>query len=503
MREAEAHKACSLLVLMQAVFTASALQEGVSVVHPEILRERDSDGRLVLKITNDILLTLHKSSVLSSEFLLRTYFGKIPMHHYMDGAQLEEDLYHDPQNMASVSVTSEGGLRVEGLVGPKLRISPTPNEERLASGHVAHYLSDIPEEDMDNYMEQDIANYSSVARMDFMQPNDGHGKVSGRSDNTIYPELLVFVDSSFAQRFSSSTKIIKYVAITVNAINLRYLSVPSPRVRHRLVGVEILQHYQETAILCPLEWDPKALDTQATLSALHRYVQEKSEYHIYDLVYFLTSKDLARVDPHEVVYKNAGQAYLRGACTPLKVGVGEDTPPTFKGVHVMAHEMGHIMGCLHDGQVSPCAHLGAPSSTHCPFQQGYIMSYVRKDSNSYKFSPCSIEQIREKAWARSGSCLHVKNVIYKRLKVYRYLPGYKVTRSQQCRNAFPSVRNVYFDRKIGVQNCRIQCVLSDYPRESETLNLNDGSPCNGTKYRCINGLCLRRKRRYGVEAVPE
>lgn len=341
-----------------------------------------------------------------------------------------------------------------------------------------------------------------MEKMDFVPQNDRYTPVSQRSYDTIYPELLLVVDSLFASKFSNSTKIVKYAAIMVNSMNLRYLSVSSPRVKHRLVGVEILTYYKE-AFLHRLGDDPNVLDTQATLAAFQRHVHENSQYRLFDLVYMLTARDLARVDAHTIQYKNAGQAYLRGACTSLKVGVGEDLPPTFQGIHVMAHEIGHIMGCLHDGQVSPWAHLGAPSSTHCPFKDGYIMSYIRVNSNTYKFSPCCIAQIQEKSRARSGYCLHVKNVVLNRLKVYRYLPGHKVTRSQQCRNAFPTVRNAYFDRKSGVKNCRIQCVLSYDSRVSETLNLNDGSPCNGTKYRCINGQCLKSKRWYGREAVPE
>uniref|UniRef100_L7LRD4 Putative tick salivary metalloprotease n=1 Tax=Rhipicephalus pulchellus TaxID=72859 RepID=L7LRD4_RHIPC len=493
-----------LLHIVAAVFTQ---ENGRRLVYPELFRSREADGGRILKITDDIILKLKKSSVLSREFLLRTYSDGIPLHTYMSGPYLEDDLYHDEASMASVTVSDDSGFTVEGIVNPKMRIAPLLMQERSEDGRIAHELVDIPDDPENDHDDYDLAASKLMRALTGSEPKNRSSKVTERSTDTVYPELFVVVDTAIAAIFSSTDKIIKYVAISVNAMNLRYLGVTDPKVKHRLVGLEVTTTQHEW-FLRRVSMDPRYVHAQGTLASFQTYITQNSQlYGKADLVYLLTGQDLATVKNYQVSNRSAGYAYIRTVCTVNKVGVGEDRPPTFKGVHVMAHEIGHILGCLHDGEYSPSGYENIPGSENCPFGDGYMMSYLRKDKNTYKFSECSITQMRETARLQTATCLYEKNYVSTTLKKYYYLPGEMMTRTQQCQNALPTVRNAHYIEKFGVQDCSIRCGTSSKQTDAElkVLYLSDGTECKRKgrkKYNCINGLCMRKKKFYGFDAVP-
>ncbi|XP_075529964.1 venom metalloproteinase antarease TserMP_A-like [Dermacentor variabilis] len=148
-----------LIALLDIVGVVFSQLNGGRIVYPELFRSREADGGCLLKITDDILLKLKKSSVLEREFLVRTYSDGIPVHTYMSGPYLEDDLYHDEASMASVTVSYDSGLRVEGIVTPRMRIAPLSTQERSADGRVAHELIEIQDELTSDSGDYDVAAY--------------------------------------------------------------------------------------------------------------------------------------------------------------------------------------------------------------------------------------------------------------------------------------------------------------------------------------------------------
>ncbi|KAG0444892.1 hypothetical protein HPB47_013262, partial [Ixodes persulcatus] len=56
------------------------------------------------------------------------------------GEEYERNLYHDFYHKASLTVNTDNGVQVEGLIGGNLHITPAIGVERSMDGHVAHML---------------------------------------------------------------------------------------------------------------------------------------------------------------------------------------------------------------------------------------------------------------------------------------------------------------------------------------------------------------------------
>ncbi|KAL1471979.1 hypothetical protein MTO96_039616, partial [Rhipicephalus appendiculatus] len=114
-----------------------------AVVYPKLFEGRDENTK-VLKINEEITLDLRPTSILREDFFVRKYRDGVPEYKYFDVKALQQDLYHDAKQLASVSVTEEDGiLRVEGVVGPKLKIRPVEASERSVYGDQAHIVDTI------------------------------------------------------------------------------------------------------------------------------------------------------------------------------------------------------------------------------------------------------------------------------------------------------------------------------------------------------------------------
>ncbi|RNA20468.1 A disintegrin and metallo ase with thrombospondin motifs [Brachionus plicatilis] len=83
----------------------------------------------------------------------------------------------------------------------------------------------------------------------------------------------------------------------------------------------------------------------------------------------------------------AGLAYLDGTCTSNRYSISEENGG-FSSIYTIAHELGHNLGSVHDGE------KGAEA---CPLTDYFIMTPVlkfEKIQNMQRFSSCSIAQFK-------------------------------------------------------------------------------------------------------------
>lgn len=485
---------------------ATHARHGAEVVFPQLYESRDQLGAKVLKVNDKLTLNLKKSSVAHDEFFLLTYRQGVPLHTYVDVDALEEGLFHDERHFASVFVTEdEGSVKVEGVVGPNLKIRPLEKMERANDGPFPHALELIHKEppDAKNVYGEVIAERNLTA-MERSWKRDPY------SVKMVYAEVRVVVDSIFRRGFKKIKNLVRYLLIEWNCVRLRYLTVNRPEIHVKLRAIEISDYTKERRYYKYLQLD-RELDALESLYSIVKYVEQRNNsYGRYDIVFFTTGMDMVTVQQGQRLHEVQGYAFVGSVCTPKRVGLGEDVAYTFIGIRIMAHELGHTLGCSHDGTEIAGQFPGFhANSVQCPWNDGYLMSYYETDSKSMKFSWCCDYSMSLVAWSTNIECLH-EITTGNRLKKNRTktLPGFFLGKDKQCRMTFPKLSKTYYMRNHPLRGCMADCFVPgrDYGDAADhfwSMLLIDGTPCGRPwgKRVCINGECVGKMRRYPVQIV--
>nr|XP_037272536.1 venom metalloproteinase 3-like isoform X2 [Rhipicephalus microplus] len=441
------------------------LSEAVGVVYPHLIEGRNEAGEMVVKLTDGITLNLEKSSVVGEEFLLRTYQGDVMEHNY------------------------------EGIIGQKYGIKPLASQERTTHGNIPHVLYELTG---DEYRVNAVRRPASS----FVSPRKNSNQWPPEK---IEVELMVLADSAFRKQFPTKNKMLEYIIIEVNSVNIKYLTVSEPEVRIILCAVEVMNHIAEDLFYVRHRWNK--IIAYHTLLRLETHVRYNySKYSSYDAVYVTTGVDMGE-EGLKGTWDSAtlGIAYIGGVCSTQKVGIGEDKAGTYRGVRVIAHELGHLLGCPHDSERYP-----GFSSRHCPWSDGYMMTYLSNSSNSMKFSKCCNQAITSFVMTTRRTCLLTRTGIRNIKKTFETnkLPGDVVTRDEFCRLSFPDIDDIRFAADNGTARCYAFCYSSKKNEIWKTI-LPDHSRCNESSVEgieskrkvCVNGDCRTIRHQYPVEVV--
>ncbi|XP_068218497.1 LOW QUALITY PROTEIN: A disintegrin and metalloproteinase with thrombospondin motifs 10-like [Palaemon carinicauda] len=185
-------------------------------------------------------------------------------------------------------------------------------------------------------------------------------------------------------------------------------------------------------------------------------------------------------------YSTMGLAAVRGVCHSgysaviVELGAtdtwGKPYPSAgFASVYVMAHEMGHNLGMLHDGYGNSCP------------KNGFVMSASRSTSGETNWSSCSREII-ETLQAPCLDDVPSEPSIHDH-SIYDQLPGQSWDAYDQCRVFLRDDDATLYNETIGADVC--QTVMCRSPHRIGYFKAGpalDGTYC-GKESWCIAGTC--------------
>ncbi|XP_017762421.1 PREDICTED: A disintegrin and metalloproteinase with thrombospondin motifs 8 isoform X1 [Eufriesea mexicana] len=427
------------------------------------------------------------------------------------------DIYQDTTNMASILLQRDanGKVLVDGNIGSELVIRPLP--DRILHEIVSRNSS-LREEELLPNVTRSKGNlrrtshhvvYKKVTRpsgdeySDFTLMEPDHLAKRYRSKRSvvtrakreapyvIYPEILCIVDyDGYRLHGGDNVQIKRYFVSFWNGVDLRYKLLKGPKIRISIAGIIISRGRDATPYLERNRVGRDAIDSAAALTDMGKYLFRERRLPVYDIAVAVTKLDMCRRQyANDVCNRGtAGFAYVGGACVVNKrlekvnsVAIIEDTGG-FSGIIVAAHEVGHLLGAVHDGSPPP-SYLGGPGAEKCRWEDGYIMSDLRHTEKGFKWSHCSVSSFHHFLNGDTATCLY--NAPHEDEALPRVLPGKLLSLDAQCRKDRGTSACFKDDRVCAQLFCfdagSGYCVA--YRPAAE------GSPCGDGQY-CLNGKCV-------------
>ncbi|XP_018564553.1 A disintegrin and metalloproteinase with thrombospondin motifs 1 isoform X2 [Anoplophora glabripennis] len=445
------------------------------------------------------------------------------------------EIFQDEENQAAILLRKEAdGIVVEGSIGSQLVIRPLParlrgtlkpaNNQSIVEG--ASTNDDEMFLDQDGELSAEVAidtglpikrnkeatqhhivykrkdkdhedNYSDYALMEpdhiskrYKRSTSSKSRSKREAPYTIFPEILVIVDyDGYRLHGGDNLQIKRYFVSFWNGVDLRYKLLKGPKIRISIAGIIISRGRDATPYLERNRVGRDAIDSAAALTDMGKYLFRERRLPVYDIAVAITKYDMCRRRKGGRCTKGtAGFAYVGGACVVNKrlekvnsVAIIEDTGG-FSGIIVAAHEVGHLLGAVHDGSPPP-SYLGGPGAEKCQWTDGYIMSDLRHTERGFRWSPCSVSSFHHFLNGDTATCLY--NTPHEDENLPRVLPGKLLTLDAQCRRD-RGTSACFKDDRVCAQ---LFCFDSGSGYCVAYRPAAEGSPCGDGQY-CMNGKCV-------------
>uniref|UniRef100_A0A1Y1MQZ3 Peptidase M12B domain-containing protein n=5 Tax=Photinus pyralis TaxID=7054 RepID=A0A1Y1MQZ3_PHOPY len=392
----------------------------------------------------------------------------------------DDEMFLDEDGELSSEVAIDTGLPIR---------RNTQNKQSQGHQHIVYRRKGPAEETLSDYAFMEPDHLAKRYRRNAQNTTSNRSK--REAPYIIYPEILVIVDyDGYRLHGGDNVQIKRYFISFWNGVDLRYKLLKGPRVRISIAGIIISRGRDATPYLERNRVGRDAIDSAAALTDMGKYLFRERRLPVYDIAVAITKLDMCRRQYTGDVCNRgtAGFAYVGGACVVNKrlekvnsVAIIEDTGG-FSGIIVAAHEVGHLLGAVHDGSPPP-SYLGGPGAEKCQWTDGYIMSDLRHTDRGFRWSSCSISSFHHFLNGDTATCLF--NAPHEDDGLPRVLPGKLLSLDAQCRRD-RGTSACFKDDRVCAQ---LFCFDSGSGYCVAYRPAAEGSPCGDGQY-CLNGRCV-------------
>ncbi|CAN7939187.1 unnamed protein product, partial [Ixodes hexagonus] len=454
-----------------------------SIVYPRLLESRNASGQKILVVNGDITLHLKPSSVFAEEFTVDAIEEGLPVKYYFQGLEYQNNLYHDPQKKASLTIHEDNGVHVEGLIGSTLRIIPAHEMERSLNGQVAHVLYKVHLRVPRGLHKKGKCTTLFLIITVPPECSDLHE----RQDGKYVAEVYIVLDKYYAKVFNySERKILNYLSRFINMVNVYLESIGSYPLSVKVVGLKISKNRPK--YMKKVKGNRDKFLGDETLIRFRKEFETSPEYRQSDVFMLLTRLDIAEGDDTIFDETVTGSSMVGAACTMYKAGASEDEPYTYDGVYGFVREISHLVGIVDDGNEPNEWIQGNTGARRCPPQEGYIMGTADASNqnflyNHFQYSWCSQAQFQTfvRYTDRTRDCLSKTNFAHPSTTMKMGLRPDNYDMNYICSILHDDYESVkYIPEPARLQTCRFRCgSLVDFRKRSITFDhfVAEGASC--------------------------
>lgn len=405
-----------------------------------------------------------------------------------------KNFFQDAQAGVAISVqkTTSQQMHVEGMVSDELFLLPPGDSVRhkrsveIASHTLwkRHFPVSILDEVMGIPLPEIVRNTTN---------NRVKRQSQGSSTPYIDVEVCVLIDYALYLKAGKNLRdLAAYMLHFWHAVNLRFATIKDMRINIKLKTVGVFQDEESQVFLKNnmLQGKKRVFEARHALSDLQRWLSyHYNDFSKFDVIFLLTGDDGCVFSGQACEKRVTGVSYVGGACRrhwlmgALNVAIGE-TDLVFRGVFTAAHEVGHLLGAPHDGEIG---------AEICTTNSGYLMSYNRSDPiKAHRFSICSINKFKEFLKTSSANCLWNRAV--EPIPYPDVLPGQQMKLKDQCYNYVKGD-----PCEVSEFQCHHLCCYDEkrkyiFTREQPAVH---GTDC-GINSICYHGKCLSKDKLSGL-----
>ncbi|XP_066590323.1 A disintegrin and metalloproteinase with thrombospondin motifs like [Prorops nasuta] len=316
-----------------------------------------------------------------------------------------------------------------------------------------------------------------------------HSRNKRHIPDVINPKVLVTVDYHLLSKIGPDVRsAVIYVLSFFLGVNMRYRMLTNPKIRFNVAAIILPEDPLAVPYLANNIIGNNLMDSDTAIYNMSTYFAQdaKVDQSHYDIAITLTDFLFAKLNDHGVYleFGTAGTAFNRGACSKYRrVGLVQDFGG-FNGIYTAAHEIAHLLGANHDGDVDGIA-------DKC--ERNFLMTPdFSKTANYFEWSSCTIAAIQNFLNSGNAACLFAPLPDSGRV-VNVPLPGQLRTVQDQCKSYYGYRAISYYGSEQEI--CfHLECKPSLHVGYHHfTFSAAEGTPCIDDNHFCLDGHCTMRK----------